>query len=391
MASDSRSNAGFDQVNVCRKMYRFVQEGERVFVILTSGSLSISQSIMSLLRLDFDAGQGLAQARSMYQASRIVGECVRRVSEIDRASLERDSFTLQREPAAGRPGPRRGAGTLPDLPAGQSRCRRPRTHRTCSSASASTAGRFSIAASTWPRRSRWRPSTRCCRSTPRCDRTSPSGRRSTCSSTRRTPSASTRYRRLSAMRSGSEPDSRLVGAVAAQRAVEQLPEIHFDEPDRAQHAAGDMARAAGGTATRVDQPGHPWLVDPWPVVTTDPFTGYSVEGAFDEMLDARAAAAPIVPASAQGAPQAHARGAVAQQAAGGPLVLQPRHHVHRLRPPGRDRAHLSARPPAADRLRRGLGHHRAGSDAARHRTQPVPPRPLSRAPHPARTASSRRK
>jgi putative proteasome-type protease len=94
MASDSRSNAGFDQVNVCRKMYRFTQEGERVFVILTSGSLSISQSIMSLLRLDFDAGQGLAQARSMYHASRIVGECVRRVSEIDRASLERDSFTF---------------------------------------------------------------------------------------------------------------------------------------------------------------------------------------------------------------------------------------------------------------------------------------------------------
>ena len=94
MASDSRSNAGFDQVNVCRKMYRFVQEGERVFVILTSGSLSISQSIMSLLRLDFDAGQGLAQARSLYHAARIVGECVRRVSEIDRASLERDSFSF---------------------------------------------------------------------------------------------------------------------------------------------------------------------------------------------------------------------------------------------------------------------------------------------------------
>ena len=75
-------------------MYRFVQEGERVFVILTSGSLSISQSIISLLRLDFDAGQGLAQARSMYHAARIVGECVRRVSEVDRASLERDSFSF---------------------------------------------------------------------------------------------------------------------------------------------------------------------------------------------------------------------------------------------------------------------------------------------------------
>src|ERR1700716_786517 len=50
LASDSRTNAGFDQVNVCRKMYRFVQPGERVFVILTSGSLSISQSVITLLR-----------------------------------------------------------------------------------------------------------------------------------------------------------------------------------------------------------------------------------------------------------------------------------------------------------------------------------------------------
>src|SRR4051812_38271125 len=94
MASDSRSNAGFDQVNVCRKMYRFVQGGERVFVLLTSGSLSISQSIMSLLRLDFDAGQGLAQARSLYHAARIVGECVRRVSEVDRAALGKDNFSF---------------------------------------------------------------------------------------------------------------------------------------------------------------------------------------------------------------------------------------------------------------------------------------------------------
>jgi putative proteasome-type protease len=94
MASDSRSNAGFDQVNVCRKMYRFVEDGERVFVILTSGSLSISQSIVSLLRSDFEGGRGLAQARSLYQAARLVGDCVRRVSDIDRASLERDSFSF---------------------------------------------------------------------------------------------------------------------------------------------------------------------------------------------------------------------------------------------------------------------------------------------------------
>ena len=94
LASDSRTNAGFDQVNVCRKMHWFVQPGERVFVILNSGSLSISQSVVTLLGQEFDAGRGLAQANSLYEAARIVGDCVRRVSDIDRASLERDSFSF---------------------------------------------------------------------------------------------------------------------------------------------------------------------------------------------------------------------------------------------------------------------------------------------------------
>jgi putative proteasome-type protease len=94
MASDSRSNAGYDQVNTCRKMHQFVQPGERVFVILTSGSLSISQSVITLLRDEFDAGRGLAQVRSFYEAGRVVGDCVRRVSDIDREALERDNYTF---------------------------------------------------------------------------------------------------------------------------------------------------------------------------------------------------------------------------------------------------------------------------------------------------------
>jgi putative proteasome-type protease len=85
LASGSRTNAGFDQVNVCLKMYRFVQPGKRVFVILTSGSLSLSQSVITLLGDAFDSGGGLAQANSLYDAARMVGDCVRRVSDIDRA------------------------------------------------------------------------------------------------------------------------------------------------------------------------------------------------------------------------------------------------------------------------------------------------------------------
>jgi putative proteasome-type protease len=94
MASDSRTNAGYDQVNICRKMYTFVRPGERVFVLLTSGSLSLTQSIITLLRRDFDQGVGLASVTSMYDAARMVGDQVRRVSDLDRLALERDKFSF---------------------------------------------------------------------------------------------------------------------------------------------------------------------------------------------------------------------------------------------------------------------------------------------------------
>ena len=92
MASDSRTNAGYDHVNVVRKMHTFTTPGERVFVLLASGSLSCTQSIITLLRRDFDAGRGLATAPSMYDAARVLGECVRKVGEIDRAALEKDDY-----------------------------------------------------------------------------------------------------------------------------------------------------------------------------------------------------------------------------------------------------------------------------------------------------------
>ena len=94
MASDSRSNAGHDQINVCRKMYTFVKPGERSFVITASGSLSLTQSTMTLLRQDFNAGKGLAAAKTFYDAVRIVGDYVRRVSEMDRAALEKDDYSF---------------------------------------------------------------------------------------------------------------------------------------------------------------------------------------------------------------------------------------------------------------------------------------------------------
>jgi putative proteasome-type protease len=91
-ASDSRSNAGYDQVNICRKMHTFVRKGERVLVILSSGSVSLTQSVLTLLRRDFEAGAGIAAAETLYDAARVVGNEIRRVSELDRAALEQDEY-----------------------------------------------------------------------------------------------------------------------------------------------------------------------------------------------------------------------------------------------------------------------------------------------------------
>ncbi len=92
MASDSRTNAGYDDVVVCRKMHRFVQPGRRAFVLLCSGSLSLSQSVVTLLERDFQQGTGLGDVPTMYDAARVVGEQVRRVATLDRPDLERDGY-----------------------------------------------------------------------------------------------------------------------------------------------------------------------------------------------------------------------------------------------------------------------------------------------------------
>jgi putative proteasome-type protease len=92
MASDSRTNSGIDQVEVCCKMHNFVVPGERMFTILSSGSLSLTQSVMTRLEQEFREGKGLATAANFYEASRCVGGHVRDVAALDREFLERDKI-----------------------------------------------------------------------------------------------------------------------------------------------------------------------------------------------------------------------------------------------------------------------------------------------------------
>ena len=91
--SDSRTNAGLDAISTFRKMMIYEQPGERFMVMLSAGNLSISQSVRELLQVEkLDTGSGepisIWNARSMFDATRVLGATVRRVYEQDGPSLK---------------------------------------------------------------------------------------------------------------------------------------------------------------------------------------------------------------------------------------------------------------------------------------------------------------
>lgn len=85
--SDSRTNAGVDQVGTFRKMSVFEKPGERMMVMMTAGNLSISQSIRQLVSEHAEDGRSIWDAPNLYEAARILGDAVRTVHARDAASL----------------------------------------------------------------------------------------------------------------------------------------------------------------------------------------------------------------------------------------------------------------------------------------------------------------
>lgn len=86
--SDTRTNAGVDQINTFRKMSVFEQPGERLLVLLTAGNLAITQTVVSLLHERLTgAAENLLTAPNLFEAARHVGECVREVHRRDAEPL----------------------------------------------------------------------------------------------------------------------------------------------------------------------------------------------------------------------------------------------------------------------------------------------------------------
>ncbi len=127
--SDSRTNAGVDQISTFRKMTVFERPGERLLVLMSAGNLAIAQSVRQIVfeggpdgdGRDARASEGTAgvaqrstertseriaehgraapaddadtipaiwRARSLYEAVRIIGDAVRYVHQRDAAALK---------------------------------------------------------------------------------------------------------------------------------------------------------------------------------------------------------------------------------------------------------------------------------------------------------------
>jgi len=79
--SDSRTNAGIDNVSVFRKMFTWSTPGERVITIMTAGNLATTQAVVSLLdersKVPADRNPTILEVPTMFQAATLVGDTLR--------------------------------------------------------------------------------------------------------------------------------------------------------------------------------------------------------------------------------------------------------------------------------------------------------------------------
>jgi len=94
LLSDTRTNAGIDNIARYRKTFIFEDPGRRVLALLTAGNLGITQGVVTRVsagvkRSDADPGaESIMTCESLYRAADIVGEAMREAQKRDRQAIE---------------------------------------------------------------------------------------------------------------------------------------------------------------------------------------------------------------------------------------------------------------------------------------------------------------
>ncbi len=83
LLSDSRTNAGVDQIGTYSKMHPFGIDGERQLIVLSAGNLATTQDVVAQLERDIrdETERNLLSVADMVEAADYVGELNRAVKE----------------------------------------------------------------------------------------------------------------------------------------------------------------------------------------------------------------------------------------------------------------------------------------------------------------------
>lgn len=83
LLSDTRTNAGVDNISTFSKMHVVERPGERLACLMTAGNLSVSQMVVNMVQEGFhsetlDGSYSLATTPSMFATAQLVGEAIRK-------------------------------------------------------------------------------------------------------------------------------------------------------------------------------------------------------------------------------------------------------------------------------------------------------------------------
>ena len=81
--SDTRTNAGVDNISKFRKMFTWSNPGERVITVMTAGNLATTQAVISLLdersKAPDDRDPTILQVPTLFQAARLIADTLNEV------------------------------------------------------------------------------------------------------------------------------------------------------------------------------------------------------------------------------------------------------------------------------------------------------------------------
>ena len=92
MIADTRTNAGLDNVSTFRKLHIYSEPGERIMALASSGNLSLSQTVRSMLTEGIENPETgeletLMNAPTMFKAAQRIGNAVRHIQKVEGKAL----------------------------------------------------------------------------------------------------------------------------------------------------------------------------------------------------------------------------------------------------------------------------------------------------------------